>query len=408
MKASGVTANILCAALFFAAVFPAFCAPDSSFIDKISDGRIRPSGTPGLRVAYLPIVFPSSHAANLVSLKNGDLLCAYYSGLWEGKPGVAIVISRLARGSGQWTRPVVAARVPEQALENPVLFQPPAGPLWLFYTSQRGGGGQSDARILYQLSMDGGRNWSAPKVLFAAPGSFDRQRLVIDGNRWLFPIYFTPGADIEDHSAIESSQDEGLTWKECPIPLSNGLVQPDAIELSPHSFIAFLRSRYADWVYSSRSEDGCSWTAPQPTQIPNNNSSIQVVRLHDGHLVMAFNNIQAATTRGKPRSMARWPVSVALSVDGGHTWPWVRDVDIGQGVPQEPVPGTMAGTDVREEKETFFEHLIDYSYPSIIETPDGTIHMAYTYRRRTIKYAAFDEAWIRQGTTLGFFTGDKQ
>lgn len=399
--------TILGAALLFALAVPSFCASHASLIDRISDGRVRPSGTPGLRVAYLPVVFPSSHAANLISLRNGDLLCAYYSGIWEGESGVAIVISRLAKGSSQWTRPVVAAQEMGRALENPVLFESPPGPLWLFYTSQRSGHGQSDAQILYQLSKDSGRSWSAPKVLFAAPGSFDRERLLIDGNRWLFPIYFTPGTDADDHSAIEISSDAGLTWNECPIPGSNGLVQPDTIELSPHSFITFLRSRYADWVYGSRSEDGCTWTNPQRTQIPNNNSSIQVVRLHDGHLVMAFNNIQATTVRGKTGSTARWPMSVALSVDGGKTWPWVRDIDIGQGIPQEPIPDMMAGTDVRHEKQTFFEHLIDYSYPSIIETSDGTIHMAYTYRRRTIKYTAFDETWIKQGTTLGFFTGDQ-
>jgi predicted neuraminidase len=407
MKTSETTTKLLCVTMLFAFACRGICAPGASFIDRLSDGRIRPSETPGLRVAYLPIIFPSSHAANLISLKNGDLLCAYYSGLWEGKAGVAIVISRLARGASQWTRPVVAAEEAARALENPVLFESPLASLWLFYTSQRGEAGQADAQILYQESKDNGRDWTTPKVLFDKPGSFDRQGLLIDGNRWLFPLYFTPGSDIDDHSAIEISEDQGLTWKECLIPGSNGLVQPDVVELSPHSFAAFLRSRFADWVYSSHSKDGCSWTIPQPTQIPNNNSSIQVTRLHDGHLVMAFNNIQAATTRGKPRDMARWPMSVALSADGGNTWPWVRDVDIGQGVPQEPVPDTMAGADVRDEQQKFFEHLIDYSYPSIIETADGKIHMAYTYRRRTIKYATFDESWIKMGTTLGFFSGDR-
>jgi hypothetical protein len=121
---------------------------------------------------------------------------------------------------------------------------------------------------------------------------------------------------------------------------------------------------------------------------------------------MAFNNIQATTARGKPTDYARFPMSVALSIDGGQTWPWVRDVDIGQDVAQEKVPNMMAGVDVSDETKEFFWHLIDYSYPSIIETSDGIIHMSYTFRRRTIKYASFNEAWIKGGGTLGFFTGD--
>lgn len=90
-----------------------------------------------------------------------------------------------------------------------------------------------------------------------------------------------------------------------------------------------------------------------------------------------------------------------------RTWQWVRDVDIGQDVPQERVPTAMADVDVSDEQKEFFWHLIDYSYPSIIETSDGLMAVSYTFRRRTIKYASFDESWIKGGGTLGFFTGDR-
>lgn len=379
-----------------------------STLERLADGRIRSSGTEGLRVAYLPIVSPSAHAANLLLLRNGDLLCAYYAGVWEGRPGVDIVAARLARGASVWTRPVIVAQAAGRALENPVLFESPDGTLWLFYTSQAGDAGQADAQVLSQKSADGGKMWSAPQVALGRAGSFDRQPLVVAGDAWLFPVYFTPGMDASDTSAVEITRNQGRTWKECAIPGSNGLVQPDVVELAPHSFIAFFRSRYADWVYSSRSEDGCAWNPPAATHVPNNNSSIQVALLPNGHLVMAFNNMQAGTTRGKARSAARWPLSVALSTDGGKTWPWVRDVDIGAGLPQEEMPETIAGVNVRGEMRDFLEHRIDYSYPSIVEMEDGTIGMAYTYRRQTIKYAAFDEEWIQHGTTLGYFTGDRR
>jgi predicted neuraminidase len=377
-----------------------------SLIDRLADGKIRSEPVAGLKVAYLPILFPSSHSSNLLNLKNGDLVCAYYSGLWEDKSGVAIVISRLPKGSNQWTKPEVLAQQAGVAFENPVLFEPGAGVLWLFYTSQAADTGQTNAQVFYRMSHDNGRSWSGGTALFAKPGSFDRQRLVVSGNEWLFPVYYTPRSDADHYSSVQISTDNGNSWKECVVPDSNGLVQPDLVEASPRRFTLFFRSRFADWVYVSHSENGCSWTTPQPTQIPNNNSSIQVARLSNGHLVIAFNNIQATTARGKPTDYARFPMSVALFVDGGQTWPWVRDVDIGQGVPQEKVPITMAGVDVSDEQKAFFHHLFDYSYPSIIETPDGLIHMSYTFRRRTIKYASFDENWIKGGGTLGLFTGD--
>jgi predicted neuraminidase len=401
MRRSPAYAVIVCLLAAATAAFP------DSLIDRLADGRIRSAPAEGLQVAYLPIIFPSSHAANLLELKNGDLLCAWYSGKWEGESGVAIVVARLVKGADRWTKPEVAAQQTGMALENPVLFEPQAGRLWLVYTSQAADAGQSNAEIFYRTSADNGKSWSEAKVLLARPGSFDRHPIVASINEWLFPIYYTPRSQADHYSSVEISTDEGQTWKECVIPDSKGLVQPDLVEVSPRRFILFFRSRFADWVYISRSEDGCSWTKPQPTQIPNNNSSIQAARLRNGHLVIAFNNMQATTTRGKPTDTARYPLSVALSIDGGQTWPWVRDVDIGQDVPQEKVPARMAGVDVSDEQETFFQHLFDYSYPSVIETQDGVIHLAYTFRRRTIKCVSFDENWIKGGSTLGLFTGDR-
>src|SRR3954451_15799795 len=71
------------------------------------DGRLRPSAIQGLKEAYLVPIFPSAHAANLLELKNGDLLCAWFSGTWEGNSDVTIVVSRLAAESTQWTEPKV-------------------------------------------------------------------------------------------------------------------------------------------------------------------------------------------------------------------------------------------------------------------------------------------------------------
>ena len=48
---------------------------------------------PGLKVAMLPALYASSHASNLVLLANGDLICFWFSGTWEGDSGVGIVMS---------------------------------------------------------------------------------------------------------------------------------------------------------------------------------------------------------------------------------------------------------------------------------------------------------------------------
>jgi predicted neuraminidase len=155
--------------------------------------------------------------------------------------------------------------------------------------------------------------------------------------------------------------------------------------------VGFFRSRFADFIYKNTSENGCDWTVPTPTHLPNNNSSIQATLLTDGSVAIAFNNSSAGSKRGKPRTSARKPLSIALSHDGGDTWPWVRDIETGStgGVSDDP----------HEDGE--------YSYPSLLQDDNGKIVVAYTFRRETIKVVRFDEDWIKSGTTEGAFKGDR-
>lgn len=363
-------------------------------VHSIKDGIVRAADFKGVREAYLPAIRKHSHAANLLSLPNGDLLCFWFTGRREGSSGVSIAMSRLDHGATQWNPPVIISHHPGWSDQNPVPFLAPDGTVWLFHTSQKAGQGQTTA-IVYQLtSTNDGHTWTVPKILFATPGTFIRQHLVVFHRQWLFPIYRSASAGIttnaeRDVSAVRISKYQGKTWSECNVPDSGGLVQMDIVKLSDARLVAFFRSRYADWIYKSVSSDGCHWAAPVPTLLPNNNSSIQAVRLQDGHLVMAFNNTQAGLTRDTPRTASRTILSVALSMDGGKTWPWVRDAQNNE---------NPANTRSGENPE--------YSYPSVVQTPDGRIQMAFTFRRETVKYMTFDEQWIRMGTTMGLFKGD--
>jgi predicted neuraminidase len=359
------------------------------------NGHFRASAIKGLEEAYLPILFRSSHAANLLRLQNGDLLCFWFSGTEEGQSNVAIVMSRLPKDSSQWSETMEIDHRPGKSFQNPVAFQTAEGRIWLLHTSQTAEQGQADAQILYLTSDDYGRSWTNPKVLFAKLGSFTRHPpLLLSRSEWLLPIYYTPSGSItygagSHYSAIESTKDGGQGWEECRVPKSQGLVQPSLVRLGDRNFVAFFRSRYADFIYKSSSRDGCVWSAPVTTRLPNNNSSIQVAVLKDRHLVLVFNNSNAGDTRGMPRTASRKPLSIALSEDGGNTWPWVRDVD-GSSSP--------AHRDVEDDQE-------EYSYPSVLQDTAGKINVAYTYLRKTIKVVRFDEDWIRQGNTVGEFRG---
>lgn len=376
--------NLLIGALFL------FSAAHS--VQTPRDGRFR-AETGALSAAYLPEIAHSSHAANLLQLRNGDVLCFWFTGEWEGDSGVGIAFSRLVKGSRQWTEPRLIDSEPGVSFQNPVAFEAPDGTLWLFHTTQQANKGEAGARVLVVKSHDDGRTWSSPEMLFDAPGSFTRGPLVVrpDG-AWLLPMYVSAGSGhaSEDHSLIKLSRDQGRSWSDCPVPDSNGYIQPDVLELAPHRYVALFRSRFADHIFRSTSSDGCHWTAPVATSLPNNDSSIQAVVLHDGKIALAFNNTHGEMKNGKRIGGARVPLTVALSSDGGVSWTHLHNIEVGRCLAaddpavHEPLPKTT-------DREA-------YSYPSILETGTGEIMIAYTWRRETIKVVEFPEAWLEQAS----------
>ncbi len=370
------------------------CSAQQNLVDHYSkeigvplDGRFRPSHVAGTQEAYLTPIDPSSHAANLLQLKNGDVLCFWFSGTWEGNSGVAIVVSRLPKGSRQWTVPRKIDSREGESFQNPVGFQAADGTVWLFHTTQGANAGQNNSRVLVVKSSDNGITWSKPEILFEKAGAFIRQPLVIMPNgSWLLPMYYTPSQGIttgaeNNYSAMKISADEGKTWKECDVPSSDGYVQPSVLQTKTH-YVAFFRSRFADFIYRSVSTDGCKWTAPVKTILPNNNSSIQAVLLRDGKIAMAFNNVGSVTIKGKPKTGPRRPLSLALSSDDGLTWGPIRDIELGH--VGHPIPDPLPKAPGREE----------FSYPAILQQQDGIVLVAFTYLRETIKTMSFPERWI--------------
>jgi predicted neuraminidase len=313
----------------------------------------------------------------------------------------------LPAGSAQWTKPTWVSEDETRSEQNPVLFlTPDAEELWLLYTAQETRGctreewrrrvaaGEAEggytmqwtAEIRRRVSVDNGHNWGPVEVFSEKPSSFCRQpMLVMSNGDWLFPMYYSLKAagHGDDYTVMRISTDEGQIWEEYPVPDSRGRVHASVVEREDGGLVAFFRSRAADRIYISHSEDyGRTWTPPQRTVLPNNNASIQVLKLTSGNLALIFN--RASSGNDDPHATVwpreRYPVTVALSEDGGGTWPYQRHVD--------------TGDDFAGEAS---EHLNRRcAYPCIIQTRDGMIHIGYSYRgRQCIKYVRISEEWIR-------------
>lgn len=375
------------------------------------------AGDPARIEADLPTPCVQNHAANLLALPDGDLLCVWFGGTQEGIADVSIYGSRLASGSDRWSGAVKLSDDPTRSEQNPILFSAPDGRLWLLYTAQKSGN-QDTAIVRCRISADRGRTWGPIATLLDAPGTFVRQPpVVLPNGDWLLPTFrcrTRPGekwAGNDDDSAVLISSDGGANWSEHPVPASTGCVHMNIVPAADGTLLAFYRSRWADHVHRSVSHDGGrTWSAPEPTAFPNNNSSIQVVRLQDGRLALVGNDSSAAQATERRESLydeiedddapaapavraatppaartAFWgapraPLTLALSADDGATWPRRRNLEVGDGY---CMTNDSAGRRNRE-----------YSYPTIRQTPDGRLHVAYTVFRQFIRYVRIDESWV--------------
>ena len=133
---------------------------------------------------------------------------------------------------------------------------------------------------------------------------------VLDNGDWVLPIFYChvrPGekwVGNHDTSAVRITSDGGKTWQEYEVPESTGCVHMDVSQLDDGSLLALFRSRWADYIYSSRSTDrGRTWSKPEPTQLPNNNSSIQYTKLANGHLALVFNDVNASAATERRASL---------------------------------------------------------------------------------------------------------
>jgi predicted neuraminidase len=386
----------------------------------ISDGKLK-EVTEGLKrtEAYLPSDCIQNHAANLLVLDNGDLLCTWFAGTQEGIPDIHIYMSRLKKGESSWSKAVKVSDDPTRSEQNPVLFKAPDEKVWLLYTAQKSGN-QDTAIVRYRISEDNGHSFGPIKTLFDQEGTFIRQPIVVlDNGEWLLPVFYchtTKGRKWTGHrdtSAVKISKDEGNTWEEYEVPNSTGCVHMNIEKLDDGTLLALFRSRWADYIYSSYSTDnGRTWSDPNPTELPNNNSSIQFTKLANGHLALVFNNMNAENCTERRASLyddiedeeneenvvaeavedsgereAFWgapraPMTVAISEDNGVTWPFVKDIEIGDG---------YAMTNNSKDKLNR-----EYSYPSIKQGSDGNLHIAFTYFRQTIKYVQLTEEEIKR------------
>jgi predicted neuraminidase len=300
--------------------------------------------------------FPSCHASTIAQTKSG-LVAAWFGGTRERAPDVGIWVSR--NDGSRWsalTEVATGVQPEDKRLPcwNPVLFQPKNGPLLLFY---KVGPAPAAWWGMMMTSDDDGTTWSPVHRLpdgIIGPAK-DKPIQLSDGT------ILSPSSTENDGAKIhfETTADLGSTWSKTD-SLNDGklikLIQPTLLDHG-NGLLQFLCRSHNDKIYEGWSTDnGKTWSKPDATDLPNPNSGIDAVQLKDGRSLLVYND---STT-------ARSPLNVAISPDG-KSWKSVI---------------------VLENEDAQF------SYPAVIQTSDGLVHITYSWKRKRIAHVVLDPSRI--------------
>ena len=351
-----------------------------------------------------------NHFSSIVQLPGGDLFLCWYHGSGERKADdVKVEASRLRRGSTSWEPRFTLADTPDFPDTNPALFVDSHRRLWLLWpliVANEWNTAVMKYRIYSKYQQDGTPPMDFADTLFFIPRNFEpkvravygpmleaatpseRARmeraiskagdkyfsrmgwmtrahpLELPSGRVLVPLY----SDGYDFSIIAISDNGGLTWSSSEPLVGAGNVQPSLVRRNDGAIVAYMRDNGPEpkrVMVSTSHDDGVTWSAVEDTDIPNPGAGLEIIRLQDGLWCLVNND----TERGR-HSLAVW-----LSADEGKTWKWKRHLEL------EP-----------SRKGSF-------SYPSMIQASDGTLHVSYSHsdgaRQQTIKHAHFNVEWIK-------------
>ncbi len=304
--------------------------------------------------------FPSCHASTLAETPNG-LICAWFGGTEEKNPDVGIWISRFE--DGRWTNPTEVAnglqvdgkRYPSW---NPVLFQVPGKELLLFY---KVGPNPRQWWGLIKRSYDEGKTWSeAERLPEGIVGPIKNKPVILKDGTILSP---SSSEDKGWRVHLESSKDLGKTWTRTEV-INDGkefsIIQPSILFLSNGDLKIICRSQNGYLVSAESSDKGRNWSHLQATELPNPNSGTDAVTLQNGKQLLVYNHVTKNSVEwGGKRS----PLNVALSEDGVH---W-KEIAVLENEPK-----------------------MEFSYPAVIQTKDGKVHITYTWKREKIKHVVMD------------------
>ncbi len=308
--------------------------------------------------------FRQCHASTIVQTPGG-LVAAWFGGTAEGKPDVRIWLSR-HDGRG-WSPPEpIADGIQHDGLRypcwNPVLFHPPGGQTTLCFYKV----GPKPDRWWGEVrsSTDNGRSWSETvRLPDEIIGPVRSRPLWLAGQDRILL-----GSSTEDDGWKVHFESIGWAggalerpWRRTDSVVAEGFeaIQPTLLSHGAGRLQSLCRTRQGKIVSTFSDDEGRTWTPLQPIDLPNPNSAIEALTLAEGTHWLVANLTENRDGRWGDRAS----LTLLSSPDGID---WTRLLDL------------------RRQPDG------EFSYPAMIQTDDGMVHITYTHNRQTIEHLVLD------------------
>lgn len=354
------------------------------------------------------------HSSSIIELPKGDLLCCWFEGTGERTANdVVIKGARYSKKNLEWSKPFLMADTPGHPDCNPTLFIDKDNRLHLFWIVVQANRWETSvlkSRVSSSYQNPGSPEWEWQDVILLKPGEefaetikdrfmeSDKLGLAwgeyapryesmiyeaakdpkkretgwmtrthpiqIPNGRILLPLY----SDGFNLSLIAISDDMGETWLPGLPIVGRGNIQPSIVRKMDGTLLAFMRDNGDEpgrIMKSISIDNGYEWSSAEDTGLPNPGTSVEAIVLENGDWIIVYNDIEDG----------RYSLAISLSNDEGETWKWTRHL---------------------EKKENGKG---SFSYPSVIQTKDGFVHVSYSFHltdNKTIKHVTFSTDWMKE------------
>jgi len=259
-----------------------------------------------------------NHATSIMTLPDGRLLAAWFSGPFEASVHQVILASYSSDKGQTWAPAFELQNTPRTSDFDPAFIRD-GKRVWFFYSAgrwnrypfvrdQKHEVGVESFKVYHRYSDDSGRSWSSPTLVLEKIGMGCRSNgIKLSTGELLLPLHgFLSGV-----ASVLKSADGGKTWHRFgEIRTATVAHEPSIAELPSGEIMMVLRTGDGVLWQAFSKDKGETWLPAEKTDIVAARSSHNLFRLEDGRIVLTHNASKSVRT----------PLTLRLSTDAGMTW----------------------------------------------------------------------------------------